>query len=120
MQYTYLISPKEKRQIKQNKIKIDRQLDLHNLTVNNAYDKLINFLEQCYDSSIRLILIISGKGKPMTSYEEYGILRTSVNDWLQRDPTVNKYVSRYGSANLNHGGEGAFYVFLRKNRKDIF
>jgi len=42
-----------------------------------------------------------------------GVLRRRLPEWL-RDPDIAPMTTGYASAHRRHGGDGAWYVFLRQ------
>ena len=68
----------------------------------------------------RLLLIITGKGKSSkTSFSDngtqIGIIRKSLKSWLYESDMRTKILGVV-SSHINHGGEGAFYIYLKKNK----
>jgi DNA-nicking Smr family endonuclease len=100
------------------KLDIDGKLDLHGLTQEQAKFSLRSKLMQAHSAGKRLILVVTGKGKTRT--DEFnrpitGILRQNLPLWL-RQPPLSSIVLEVTSAQQRHGGDGAFYVYLRRNR----
>ena len=94
---------------------IDAKLDLHGFSVNNAYDKLINFLNYSINQRYKKLLIITGKG--INSPDNTSIIKESFFDWLQTWE-MKASILYINYAHKKHGGNGAFYVFLKKQRYD--
>ncbi|MBM3610468.1 MAG: hypothetical protein FJX18_02945 [Alphaproteobacteria bacterium] len=120
-----LTSPKEdlialdrktKRKIRSSALKIEGRLDLHGLTQNQAYDRLVRFMTVAVQKRYKLILVITGKGvskKENSSTDEpYGVLRKNVPFWLS-NKQIFPFVQSVSVANIQDGGEGALYVFLK-------
>ena len=108
------------KRIKKNKIKPDKVLDLHGKTKYEGKICAIKFIRECYFTNKRFLLIITGKGSSFSSTNSFleqksGILRRSFPDWLKND-TICSYILNYTSAHNFNGGEGAYYVFLKKNK----
>ncbi len=65
------------------------------------------------------MLVITGKGKrsadPGPIPTPRGVLRHQVPQWLSMPPLAQA-VLQITPAHLSHGGEGAYYVYLRKPR----
>ena len=66
------------------------------------------------------MLIITGKGKIKINdlnREELktGILRKSLKSWLY-DSDLRPNILGIISSHISHGGEGAFYVYLKSNK----
>jgi DNA-nicking Smr family endonuclease len=100
------------------KLDIDGRLDLHGLTQEQAKIVLRSKLMQAHGRGKRLILVITGKGKQRTdefNRQIVGVLRQNVPMWLRQAP-LSSIVLEVTSAQQRHGGEGAFYVYLRRNR----
>jgi len=100
------------------KLDIDGRVDLHGLTQEQAKMLLRTKLMQGHERGKRLILVITGKGKQRTdefNRQISGVLRQNVPMWL-RQPPLSSIVLEVISAQQRHGGEGAFYVYLRRNR----
>lgn len=73
-----------------------REIDLHtNHTVEEAIPMLGEFLKESYRDNVRLVRIIHGKG--------IGVLRNAIREYLE----TNEFVKSFGSADKDHGGEGA-------------
>lgn len=107
---------KVKRKIRTASLKIDGRLDLHGLTQDRAYEQLLNFMARAVQEQYKLILVITGKGtnkeKDLFSDEPYGVLRTNVPLWLA-NKKVFPFVRSVSIANIQDGGDGALYVFLK-------
>jgi DNA-nicking Smr family endonuclease len=92
---------------------IDARFDLHGLTQAEAHAALTRFLRSASDRGARLVLIITGKGRAGDS--ERGVLRRQVPHWLAL-PELRELVIGFEEAHGTHGGEGALYVRLRRQR----
>lgn len=100
------------------KLDIDGKLDLHGLTQEQAKIMLRVKLMEAHGRGKRLILVITGKGKQRTdefNRQIVGVLRHNVPMWLRQAP-LSSIVLEITSAQQRHGGGGAFYVYLRRNR----
>jgi DNA-nicking Smr family endonuclease len=100
------------------KLDIDGKLDLHGLTQEQAKIMLRSKIMQSHSVGKRLILVVTGKGKTRT--DEFnrsitGVLRQNVPMWLRQAP-LSSVVLEVTPAQQRHGGDGAFYVYLRRNR----
>ena len=104
---------------------IEARLDLHGLRQDDAHVRLRVFLRQAYADGLKLVLVITGKGRdvddPQASYADTlerparGVLRRNVPRWLA-EPELRGLVVSFASAAPRHGGEGAFYIELRRQR----
>jgi len=101
------------------KMEIEGTIDLHGLTADQAKIKLITFINHSYSLGKRLIIVITGKGKHK-GFDEFqrpinGVLRQNLPEWLS-GPSVSNKVLQVIQAQPKHGGAGAFYVYLRRQR----
>ena len=114
-----LIDKKVYAKIKNGSLKPERTLDLHGELYDNAYSKVLNFVIRGHQDGKRLLLIITGKGKnptkpdPLIFDRQRGVLKRALPNWLQSNQ-VKHLVLNVLKAHTSHGGEGAFYVYLRK------
>ncbi len=95
--------------INKGKLEIAATLDLHGFTVDIAHRMLVQFVGRLQQSSPRVVLVITGKGRAPQS----GILRAQLPHWLELSP-LREQVSGYSPAGAAHGGEGAWYIKIRK------
>ena len=96
------------RQLKRGVIQLNRQLDLHGLTREEAIESLGPFLQSARNSGEKGVLVITGKG---THSVEGPVLQQVVAAWLRDQGRI--LISEYAPAPAEMGGSGAFVVFLR-------
>ena len=98
---------------------VDARIDLHGLTQSLAHRRLLRFLDEAQAHGARVVLVITGKGKPGEPAEygfaERGVLRRAVPQWLQ-SADFQPMVSGFAEAGRRHGGAGAVYVRIRRRR----
>lgn len=110
---------KAHRNMLRGKMDPESRLDLHGMTQAEAHPELVRFILQSQTRGMRLVLVITGKGKhrdnggPIPT--PVGILRHQVPQWL-RLPPLSAMVMQITPAHLKHGGTGAYYIYLRKFR----
>ena len=101
------------------KLQPEARLDLHGMTLSEAHPFLLNFILGSAQLKRRLVLVITGKGKSKPDNgpipERHGVLRHNVPIWLRQAP-LSSCILEVTSAHQRHGGGGAFYVYLRRNR----
>jgi DNA-nicking Smr family endonuclease len=101
------------RKIAKGRITIDGRIDLHDMTQDQAYDRLYAFLASSRSHGDRHVLVVTGKGRSLGSE---GVLKRMVPIWL-KSARFSDLVSGYSQASHQHGGEGAIYIRLRKLAK---
>tara|TARA_A100001011_G_C14249727_1_gene817291 strand:+ start:493 stop:1065 length:573 start_codon:yes stop_codon:yes gene_type:complete len=115
------IDKKLSSKLKKGQAEPEKKLDLHGLSFNKARNAVRTFVLSAYSSHIRLVLIVTGKGqkrdkrKFFSDESDIGILRKSLPTWLQ-STELEPLILSITSAHISHGGSGAYYVYLRKNK----
>ena len=101
------------------KLNPEARLDLHGMSMLEAYPVLQNFILRSAQLQRRLVLVITGKGKSKSDRglipERHGVLRHNVPLWLRQAPLENAILETT-PAHQRHGGGGALYIYLRRNR----
>lgn len=106
--------------LRKGKMTIDATLDLHGMTQARAQDALHHFIVSAQKSGKRCVLVITGKGNSKKTSEAWleqkpGILKQRLPQWLEMAP-LNRLVLRHYPAQAEHGGGGAFYIYLKRER----
>ena len=99
------------RKLRRGQPGIEKELDLHGLTVDEARTALASFLHNCKAQGIRCARIIHGKGH--SSHQQRPVLKGKINSWLRQKDEVLAFCS----ARPIDGGTGAVYVLLKLQRK---
>ena len=99
------------------KLAPEARIDLHGFTLAEAHPKLIHFILNAQSLGMRIVLVITGKGKRGQDIgpipQKMGALRNQVPQWLRLAP-LGPAVLQVSEAHLKHGGSGAYYVYLRR------
>jgi DNA-nicking Smr family endonuclease len=105
--------------MRRGKLAPEARIDLHGMTLNQAHPALTQFILSAQRAGRRLVLVITGKGEcggPHSSASrERGVLRRQVPQWLHA-PSLRHAILQVDQAHISHGGEGAYYVYLKKRR----
>ncbi|MDB4860220.1 Smr/MutS family protein [Alphaproteobacteria bacterium] len=112
-----------KKRIKKGSFHIDKKIDFHGKSLTESQEQFNNTIIESFNSRQRCLLFVTGKGlfKSKNHEESYkpklyhGIIRASFIEWA-RLKKFSKYILSFEQASIEHGGDGAFYVYLRKNR----
>lgn len=100
------------RKLARGRLPIDGRIDLHGLTQSEAHNLLFGFLARAHERGLRHVLVITGKG---ASRGSEGALKRAVPVWLTK-PEFRFLISGYEDAARGHGGEGALYIRLRREK----
>lgn len=103
-----------KRKIAKGRLLLEARIDLHGLIQSEAHALLLDFLMRAHTRGMRHVLVITGKGSSLGSD---GALKRAVPLWFAK-PEFRFLISSYESAAQHHGGEGALYIRLARQRTE--
>lgn len=98
--------------LRKGKLEIEGTLDLHGMTRDRAQVAVRGFITSSQSMGRRTVLVITGKGY---QHGSDGVLRSELPRWLNSEPLRSKIVA-FDFAQPRHGGQGAYYVYIRKVR----
>ena len=96
---------------------------MHGYSLDDANNTVKKFIIESFEKNYKKLLVVTGKGSRSKSYDnpylsEYlSVLKNSVPEYIKNDENLNHKISRISKADLKDGGEGAFYIFLKNNKK---
>lgn len=101
------------------KLQPEARIDLHGMTLAQAHAALNGFILRAQAQGMRLVLVITGKGRQVDDDgpipRRRGALKHDVPQWLRMAPLTGA-VLELREAHARHGGSGAYYVYLRRVR----
>jgi DNA-nicking Smr family endonuclease len=107
---------------KKKTLKINH-IDLHGYTLQDANKNIEKFINDSYENGISKIIVVTGKGlhsnvekDPYVS-KDLSILKYSVPEFIENDTELMKKIMDIKDAEIEDGGSGAFYIFLKKKSK---
>ena len=92
---------------------MDAKLDLHGHTRESGRQALTGFLRAHRAAGRRCVLVVTGKG--LKDDWSVGALRQALPGWLNA-PDLRRLILAYCQAQPHHGGSGAVYILLRRER----
>jgi len=92
--------------LKRGQMTVHGRLDLHGHTQDRAHAALNKFIANADAAGKRLLIVITGKS---------GVLHRAVPLWLADGENRARILS-IAPAQAKHGGDGALYVLLRRQR----
>ena len=104
--------------IEKNKIK---KLDLHGFPLDESNKMVEKFILDSYNKGFKKLLLITGKGSRSQAHknpyvsEKLSILKYSIPEFIKSNKNLNGIINKVTQAGRKHGGEGAIYIFLKKN-----
>ncbi|MXO65080.1 Smr/MutS family protein [Altericroceibacterium endophyticum] len=96
----------------------DFTLDLHGHTLDGAYQRLQGGLAQARAMGARVVLVVTGKPRSAEAAdrgERRGAIRAKILDWLAVGSHAGD-IAAIRKAHPRHGGAGALYIILRRQR----
>ena len=115
--------PDKDSKLKNRKTKKELVFDLHGYSLDEANEKVKNLIQDAYNNNFNKLIIVTGKGlhsqnekDPYVS-KDLGILKNSVPEFIRNNNELMNMISNIQSANIDDGGSGAFYIFLKKKDK---
>ena len=97
-----------------------KRIDLHGLTLDQANITIKKFINDAFINHTSKIIVVTGKGlhsdvekDPYVS-KDLSILKYSVREYINNDQELMKKIIEIKDAEVEDGGSGAFYIFLRK------
>jgi DNA-nicking Smr family endonuclease len=109
--------------LKNNLKKETRSFDLHGFSLNDANKKISELINNSYNNGISKLIIVTGKGihsknekDPYVS-KDLGILKYSVPEYIKNNEHLMSMINEIKDANIEDGGSGAFYIFMKKKFK---
>ena len=106
--------------LKRGQMPIDARIDLHGLYQRDAKSHLLGFIAQSFARGDRCLLVITGKGKLVFEGDTPesntpGVIKRNFKSWLAEEPYASM-ILKIEKAQIKDGGEGAYYILLRRNR----
>ncbi|MSP10881.1 MAG: DNA mismatch repair protein MutS [Pelagibacteraceae bacterium] len=99
-----------------------RKIDLHGYTLEAANKAVEQFIIKSYQNTVFKLIIVTGKGihskndkDPYVS-KDLSILKNSVPEFIKKNKNLMKLIYDFQDAQIEDGGSGAFYIFLKKNK----
>lgn len=106
------------RKLKSGQISPDFTLDLHGHTLDSAYTRIMSGIDQARSMGARVVLVIAGRERPVDPADRQtrrGAIRAKLLDWLAASHHADA-ITAIRRAHIKHGGEGALYLVLKRNR----
>ena len=99
-----------------------KNIDLHGFSLEEANETIEQLINDSYEKEISKIIVVTGKGihsdvdkDPYVS-KDFGILKYSVPEFIKNNSELMKKIVEIKNAEINDGGDGAFYIFLKKKK----
>ena len=97
------------RRLRQGKLQITEELDLHGLSLKQGKQVLLDFIQLAYPMEGCCVIIVHGKNH-RSQPGQAPVMKQYVNYWLQQHPRV----LAFHSAQPRDGGTGSVYAILKR------
>ena len=101
---------------------IEKSIDLHGYTLDQANSKIFEFINDCYLSGVKKINVITGKGlrsknknNPYQS-NQLGMLKFSVPEYIKNNSELMNKILSIDFESINSPSKGSFDIILKKNK----
>ncbi len=98
-------------QLHRGRFSVQAELDLHGMRLEEARQKVEEFIAECSRAGLGCVRIVHGRGQH--SADGRAVLKEQVPRWLSTR-RMSRRVVAFASARLCDGGAGALYVLLRR------
>ena len=100
---------------------IEKSIDLHGYTLDDANKKIYSFINDCFEKKIKKINIITGKGlrskntnDPYQS-KDLSILKYSIPNFIMNNNELMEKILKIDEAAVDSPSKGNFEIELKKN-----
>tara|TARA_B100000123_G_C25678240_1_gene405176 strand:- start:276 stop:683 length:408 start_codon:yes stop_codon:yes gene_type:complete len=97
-----------------------KTFDFHGFSLDEANATINKLIQESYKNGVRKLVIVTGKGihsdneKNPYSSKDLGILKYSIPEYIKNNSELMKLIIEIKDADIEDGGSGALYIFLKK------
>ena len=98
----------------------EKVIDLHGFTLEEANQKVSEFIQDCYDKNVIKINIITGKGLRSKNLDDpyqskdLSILKHSVPNYIKDNPQLMSKIIKIDQQAVDSPSKGNFEIYLKK------
>ena len=106
----------------ESKRNIEKSIDLHGYTLDEANLKIFEFINDCFSSGVKKINIITGKGLRSKNQDnpyqsnKLGMLKFSVPEYIKNNPKLMDKILSIDFESINSPSKGSFNIILKKKK----
>ena len=99
-----------------------KSIDLHGYSLDQANRVIEKFIYESFKEKVSKLIVVTGKGlhsqnqKDPYASNKLGILKYSVPEFINNNNSLMNLIKEIKEAEIEDGGEGAFYIYLKKNK----
>jgi len=120
---TEKVGNKDIEYIKKEKQFVEKTIDLHGYTLEEANKKISEFIENCYLNNVNKINIITGKGLRSKNIDDpyqsnnLSILKYSVPNFINNNTELMDKIFKINFDSVNSPLKGYFDIILKSKKK---
>ena len=113
---------KDRNEINESSNYIEKIIDLHGYTLDEANKKISEFIDSCFLEGVNKINIITGKGSRSKNFSDpyqsfdLSILKYSVPQYIKNNLDLMKIIKLINFEAVNNPNQGSFDIILKKNK----
>ena len=103
-----------------SKLNIEKTIDLHGYTLEEANIKIFEFIEKCFNQNVSKINVITGKGLRSKNIDDpyqssdLSILKHSVPNFINKNQDLMKKISKIDFDAVKSPSKGSFDIIMKK------
>ena len=111
---------KDKEKSISSNLNIERTIDLHGYTLEEANIKIFEFIEKCFNQNVSKINVITGKGLRSKNIDDpyqssdLSILKHSVPNFISKNKNLMSKISKIDYNAVKSSSKGSFDIILKK------
>ena len=111
---------KDKNETNESSNYIEKSIDLHGYTLDEANQKISKFIEDCFFQGVNKINIITGKGLRSQNLNDpyqsknLSILKHSVPNFIKNSPHLMSKIIKIDQQAVDSPSKGNFEIYLKK------
>ncbi|OCW77317.1 DNA mismatch repair protein MutS [Pelagibacteraceae bacterium GOM-A1] len=102
-----------------NQLILERSIDLHGFTLEEANEEISKFIENCYLNKVKKINVITGKGMRSKNINDpyqssdLSILKYSVPEYIKNNSELMKKIIKIDFESVDSPSKGNFDIILK-------
>ena len=102
-----------------NRIILERSIDLHGYTLEEANKQISEFIDKCYLNKVKKVNVITGKGMRSKNLDDpyqskdLSILKYSVPEYIKNNDELMNKIVKIDFEAVNSPSKGNFDIFLK-------
>ena len=111
---------KDREKLVNSNLNIERRIDLHGYTLEQANIKISEFIDKCFNQNVSKINVITGKGLRSKNIDDpyqssdLSILKYSVPNFISKNKDLMSKISKIDYNAVKSSSKGSFNIILKK------